>query len=50
MSTNFVASIVVMVTWAGAGVVSPQNVYVEYIQMLVYELLLKMTGGKPRNP
>lgn len=41
MSNNFVALIVVMVTWVCAGVMSPQNAYVEYMQMLVYELLLK---------
>lgn len=41
MSNNFVALIVVMVTWVCAGIMSTQNAYVEYIQMLVYRLLLE---------
>lgn len=39
VSNNFVALIVVMVAWVCVGVMSPQNVYVEYMQILVYELL-----------
>lgn len=41
MSNNFVALIVVMVTWVCVGIMSPQNAYVEYMQMLVYGLLLE---------